>query len=184
MITQYNTQNIKELDIVDDVDIVGVVSAYKEFITKRGDKMAYATIEDMSGSVETIVFPDLLLKSPDILKEDKPLIINGTVEKSEEGNAKIRIKNITLLEDITCDMGKIVKIKINCEVFPKDGLRLLKDILFGLKGKSKVSIELGLNGENKLLNIQDLYVDHNKMDILNKHFTDGITFEVEDEILS
>jgi len=183
-ITQYNTQNIKELDITEDVDIVGVVSGYREVITKRGDKMAYATIEDTNGIVETIIFPDLLSKYPTLLKDDKPLIINGSVEKSEDGNAKIRAKNITLLEDITCDMGKTVKIKIDCEIFPKDGLKLLRDILYGLKGKSKVSIELQLNNENKLLTIQDLNVDHNKMDILYKHFTDGIKFEVINEILS
>ncbi|MCX5813678.1 MAG: DNA polymerase III subunit alpha [Proteobacteria bacterium] len=183
-ITQYNTQNIKELDITEDVDIVGVVNGYREVVTKRGDKMAYVTLEDTSGIVETIIFPDLLSKHSTLLKEDKPLMISGTVEKSEDGKAKIRAKNIILLEDITRDMGKAVKIKIDCALFPKDGLKLLKDILYGLKGKSKVSIELQQNGENRLLNIQDLSVDHNKMDILYKHFTDGITFEVENEILS
>lgn len=183
-VTQYNTQNIKEIDITEDVDIVGVVSACREVVTRRGDRMAYITLEDTNGTIEAIVFPDLLSRCGIVLKEDNPVILNGSVEKSEDGNVKIRTRNITLFEDIACDLGKTVKIKIDCGIFPKEGLRHLKDILYGLKGKSKVSIELKMNGDRRLLDIQEIYVDHNKMDILYKHFTNGISFEVEDEILS
>ena len=183
-ITHYDTQNIKDTDISGDIDIVGVVNGYREIVTKRGDKMAYITLEDTKGIVEAIIFPDLLSKHISSLKDDKPLVINGAVEKTEDGTAKIRAKNIRLLQDITYEMEKIIKIKIDCELFPKNGLKKLKDILFSLKGKSKVSIELQLNGDNKILKVPDLQVDHNKVDILLKHFSNGIKFEVVDETLS
>lgn len=183
-ITRYDTQKIKEMDIAEDVDIVGVVNGYREVVTKRGDKMAYITLEDTKGIIETIIFPDLLSRHLLVLKSDKPLVINGSIEKTEDGKVKIRAKNITLLEDITHEMEKVVKIKVDCEVFPRDGLKKLKDILMSLKGKSKISIELQLNGDKKMLDIKDLRVDHNKLDILYRHFTSGIKFEVMDEILS
>jgi len=112
------------------------------------------------------------------------LVITGSVEKSEDGNAKIRAKNITLLENITREMEKVLKIRVDCAVFPKDDLKKLRDLLFGLKGKAKVSIELQLNGDKKLLNLQELRVDHAKADILYKHFANGLKFEVVNEILS
>jgi DNA polymerase-3 subunit alpha len=183
-ITRYDTQKIKEMDISEDVDVVGVVNGYREIVTKRGDKMAYIVLEDTMGIIETIIFPDLLSKHSLELKSDKPLVITGSVEKSEDGNAKIRAKNITLLENITREMEKVLKIRVDCALFPKDDLRKLRDLLLGLKGKSKVSIELQLNGDKKLLNIEGLRVDHAKADILYKHFTDGLRFEVVNEILS
>ena len=183
-ITRYDTQKIKEMDISEDVDVVGVVNGYREIVTKRGDKMAYVALEDTMGIIETIVFPDLLSKFSSELKSDKPLVVTGSVEKSEDGTAKIRAKNITLLENITREMEKVLKIRVDCSIFPKDDLKKLRDLLFGLRGKSKVSIELQLNGDKKLLSVHELRVDHAKADILYKHFAKGLRFEVVNEILS
>src|SRR5690606_16331870 len=37
------------------------VGALREFITKRGDRMAFATLEDQSGQIETVIFSDVYL---------------------------------------------------------------------------------------------------------------------------
>ena len=183
-ITTFDTQNIKEMETTEDVNIVGIVNGYKEIVTKKGDRMAYITLEDTKGIIEAIIFPDLFSKHLFVIKSDKPLFINGTVEKTEEGNTRIIAKNIVLLEDVTNGMRKMIKIKINCEIFKKEDLRKLKDILYSLKGNSKVALEFQFNGEKHYFNIQNLRVDHNKMDVLLKHFKDSIDYEVLDEILS
>jgi len=183
-ITTFDTQNIKEMETTEDVNIVGIVNGYKEIVTKKGDRMAYITLEDTKGIIEAIIFPDLFSKHLFVIKSDKPLFINGTVERTEEGNTRIIAKNIALLEDVTNGMRKMIKIKINCEIFKKEDLKKLKDILYSLKGNSKVALEFQLNGEKHYLNIQNLRVDHNKIDVLLKHFKDSIDYEVLDEILS
>jgi DNA polymerase-3 subunit alpha len=172
------------METTEDVNIVGIVNGYKEIVTKKGDRMAYITLEDTKGIIEAIIFPDLFSKHLFVIKSDKPLFINGTVERTEEGNTRIIAKNIALLEDVTNGMRKMIKIKINCEIFKKEDLRKLKDILYSLKGNSKVALEFQLNGEKHYFNIQNLRVDHNKMDVLLKHFKDSIDYEVLDEILS
>jgi DNA polymerase-3 subunit alpha len=58
-LTPYDSQSLKEADTLDDVDIAGIVSTLREITTKRGDKMAYVTLEDTKGLVEVIFFPDL-----------------------------------------------------------------------------------------------------------------------------
>jgi DNA polymerase-3 subunit alpha len=40
-LTPYNSQNLKETDTQEDVNIAGIVSRAKEITTKRGDRMAY-----------------------------------------------------------------------------------------------------------------------------------------------
>ena len=42
-----------------EVRVCGIVSGLKEIITKKGDRMGFVTIEDLSGSVEVTVFSDI-----------------------------------------------------------------------------------------------------------------------------
>lgn len=183
-ITSYDTQTIKETDATEDVSIVGIVNSFKQIVTKKGDKMAYMTIEDTKGIVETIVFPDLYAKYKAIMETDRPLIISGSLEKMEDGNVKIRAKNIMLLENALIELNRCVKITIQCHLFKKEDLRKLRDILLNIKGNTKVVLEFQLNGEKASLNMQGLRIDHTKIDIISKHFGDAINCEVIDEILS
>ena len=160
------------------------MSHCKEVVTKRGDKMAYLTLEDTKGTVEVIVFPDLYSKNLSNISSEKPLIVTGTVDKADETGARIKAKNITLLEDMAREMKRRVNLRINCQVFRKEDLRKLKDILVSLRGKASVSLEFLLNGSREFLNIKDLRVDPAKMDVVLKNFPEGISVEVLDEILS
>ncbi len=47
--------------------------------------MAYLRIEDLSGSVEVIIFPDLYQKAASLFKQDIPLLFVGTVDRAEKG---------------------------------------------------------------------------------------------------
>ena len=183
-ITNYNSLTLKEMDISEDVGIVAIVSGCKEIITKRGDKMAYLTLEDTKGILEAIVFPDLYSKNVLIIKGDKPLFVYGSVEKNEEGPAKIKVKNISLLEDIVNEIRKIVKINIQCDAFKKEDLKKLRDVLIGLNGKASVYLELKMNGEKQIIKLNEIKIDHTKVDVLFKHFSKGLQVEVLDEILS
>jgi DNA polymerase-3 subunit alpha len=183
-VTRYDSLKLKEMDITEDVTIVAIVNGCKEILTKKGDKMAYITLEDTKGIVEAIVFPDLYSKNLLIIKGDKPLFVNGSVEKSEDGSAKIKVKNITLFDEIIKEMGKIVKINLLCDVFKKEDLKKLRDILISLNGKASVFLEFKMNGEKKAFRLNDIRIDHTKVDVLFKHFPKGLQVEVIDEILS
>jgi len=74
-----------------EVRICGIVSALKEITTKKGDRMGFVTIEDLSGSVEVTVFSDVYATAVSLLKCDDPLLITGKLEKGEKG-AKILVQ--------------------------------------------------------------------------------------------
>ncbi len=183
-LTPYDSQNLKETDVMDDVNIVGIVNSTKEITTKRGDRMAYLTLEDTKGIVEVIVFPDLFAKNFLTIKSGKPLLITGTLEKNEDGSAKIKAKNVSFLEDFTSGLGKTVKIMIQCEVFKKDDLKKLRDVIYSMKGNSSVLLEFRVNGEKQSFSLPNVKIDHKKKDIFLKYFTAGIDVEVLDETLS
>jgi len=79
------TETLESLEDNRAVRFCGMVVQEKVTITKRGDRMAYIRIEDLSGSVEVIVFPDLYQKTASLFKQDIPLLFVGTVDRAEKG---------------------------------------------------------------------------------------------------
>ena len=76
---------LAELPENSEVRICGIVTSLKEITTKKGDRMGFVTLEDLSGQVEVTVFSDMYLQSTQLLKSDDPLLITGKLEKGEKG---------------------------------------------------------------------------------------------------
>jgi DNA polymerase-3 subunit alpha len=82
--TNANAISIKELKDGGVVRIGGLVQNAKTIKTKKGDLMAFVTIEDMHGAVEAIVFARVFAEVGDLLAEDRALLIQGQVQKDEQ----------------------------------------------------------------------------------------------------
>ena len=66
------------------VRVAGIVATLKEIKTKKGDLMAFTTVEDLTGATEVTVFPSLYATVSQLLKSDEPVLVIGTLEKGEE----------------------------------------------------------------------------------------------------
>lgn len=93
-----------------DVILGGLVRDLKQIQTKnKGDLMAYVTIEDLYGTIEVIVFPDVYRESQNIITQDTPIIISGYTDKTDKGLKIIARKIFSIDEDnlkktlTTCD---------------------------------------------------------------------------------
>jgi DNA polymerase-3 subunit alpha len=75
---------IKEKPSAGDVRIGGVVSALKLKNTKKGDRYAGFHLEDKSGFIEVIAWPDVYRKSAELLSSDDPILVKGRLEVGEE----------------------------------------------------------------------------------------------------
>ncbi len=82
--TNADAISIKELSDGGVVRIGGLVQSSKMIKTKKGDLMAFVTIEDMHGAVEAIVFSRVFAEVRDLLVEDQPVLIQGQVQKDEQ----------------------------------------------------------------------------------------------------
>ncbi len=141
---RYSTATTETLDTIADgkeVTICGIIAALKQKITKKGDKMAILNLEDLSGTVETIVFPDLYASSHNLLLTDTPLIVAGQLDKSEQGN-KIKAMRIHLLSDVRKKGTTRVDIKLNATGLTQDDLLKVKDILIRYQGTVPVYLRL------------------------------------------
>ena len=67
------------------IKIVGMISAKREVRTKRGELMAFVTLEDESGNVEGIVFPRTYRDVKDLMTLDTLMLVRGRLDtKSQE----------------------------------------------------------------------------------------------------
>ena len=72
-LTNANAEKIKEMPDKSVVRIGGVVSKVQLKMTKKGDRMAFVTLEDMAGMVEIIVFPELYQASQEFFGSGQAL---------------------------------------------------------------------------------------------------------------
>lgn len=127
-IKQYTTCSVDELAEQKDkstVKIAGVVENLKIKRTKRGDKMAILTIEDLTGSMEVVVFPDVFSQASPLLKGDDPLFIKGSAEIGD-ASAKIIAQEITTLDSIKQKAVKALVIQLSEQEISKPMLEELR----------------------------------------------------------
>ena len=80
------------------VTIGGILTAVKGKATKKGDYMAFATLEDLTGEIECLVFPKVYERYQAMLQEDTAVIITGRLSIREEEAPKLLAEQISLIE--------------------------------------------------------------------------------------
>jgi DNA polymerase-3 subunit alpha len=68
--------------------IGGMISSVKKIITKKGQPMLFMKVEDLTGKVEVVIFPNLLERNPAALQENKIVFVAGRVD---DRNGEIKI---------------------------------------------------------------------------------------------
>jgi DNA polymerase-3 subunit alpha len=126
--TNANAISIKEIKNGGAVRIGGLIRSTKIIKTKRGDLMAFVTIEDLHGAVEVTVFSRVYTAVSDLLVEDRAVFIQGQVQKDEQ--------SVKILAEKVVPMNKAeetwtASIHLNLEVSRTDRAMLekLNDIL-------------------------------------------------------
>ena len=69
------------------VTIAGMITAMKTITTKKGQMMAFITIEDLAGSVEVTVFPRIFEKNRHLMEMDEKVYIYGKVSTKDGENS-------------------------------------------------------------------------------------------------
>lgn len=75
------------------------IVSLREIHTRRGDRMAFVTLEDATGQIEAVVFSDIYVDSESVLKCGEPVWVKGQLEIGEKGKKLIlsRKNNAKLL---------------------------------------------------------------------------------------
>ena len=125
------------------VKIAGVVESVKLKRTKRNDKMAVIQLEDLTGSTEVVIFPDVFAAVSHLLKGDDPLLVTGSVEIGETA-AKVIAKEVERLSDVRLGVVKSILVLLENGMASRETLESLRDIVFKYPGESRLLFKVGV----------------------------------------
>jgi len=139
-----NTINYKDGQIV---KYAGIISSIKKKYTKNNKLMAFATIEDLYGVAEIIVFENAYQGAANLLVTDNIVLVEGRLSIREDEEVKIVAREIKELSEVETKQ-KILRINItNLEENNKKKLRGALKFFSGEKNNTSVQV---INGENIL----------------------------------
>ncbi len=85
------------------VRVAGVVSRFRTHTTKKGKAMAFATLEDLQGAIEVVIFPRVWAQAADQIRVDQIVVIDGRVDATS-GDPKV------IADRISTTIDKVVKV--------------------------------------------------------------------------
>ncbi len=80
------------------VQIAGMLTRLRQKLTKKGDLMVYAELEDLTGSIELLVFPSMVTKFEHLLRSETMVVVSGGLDVTEDAPAKLRVEQMTALD--------------------------------------------------------------------------------------
>ena len=135
--------------------VAALVSGVRERISQKGNRFAFVTASDKSGSFDCICFSDTLEASRDKLNSGQPLLFSVIADRREgEEQISVRLLTVDLLSDV---LGKTSSTLI-LQIESQSALSEIKKVLSadGM-GKSKVFIIVTVGDQEVELALPDKY---------------------------
>ena len=99
--------------------------------------MAFATLEDLTGQCDLIIFPNVFEKVGEVFQTPDPVVIEGIVEIQSD-QAKVIVQNIHILKKYSQQKVRAVRIRIPIRDQGTDQLKRLKTVLLENRGSCPV----------------------------------------------
>jgi DNA polymerase-3 subunit alpha len=110
------------------VTVGGLAISVKETITKKGDRMAFLTLEDQLGSIEVVVFNEVFQRAGGLLAPGQPLLVRGAVSQEEKG-PKLIAQEIRSLAAESAKIPPALHLHLHLEGLDREILLRLREVL-------------------------------------------------------
>ncbi|MBK8270905.1 MAG: DNA polymerase III subunit alpha [Planctomycetes bacterium] len=128
----------------------GMISKVRMVTTKQGrnagSKLAVMTFEDLSGSIEAVVFSEELEKFRSLVAPDNVVYLRGTVDKKRE-DPSLRVNEIIAYEDAAEKLAEALVLRVRSAVADSATLGRLKDVVQNHAGHRPFYLAVERTGE-------------------------------------
>src|ERR1700685_4198505 len=131
----------------ENICTAGIITNLRVLKSKKGDFYAQGALEDMSGSVEMIVFPEAYRKLQDKVKLEVPVLVRGGLRIEEGVNPKLTANDIIPLEDAKVPLPRSLRIRIPVETANESIVDELHALCAQRKGEAKVLFDVERQGD-------------------------------------
>ncbi|MBC6461556.1 DNA polymerase III subunit alpha [Actinomadura sp. HBU206391] len=136
------------------VTIGGLLSGLQRKVTKQGNSWAMATLEDLGGAIEVMIFPSSYQLCSTLLAEDAVLVVKGRLDKREDVPKIIAMEVIQ--PDLTIsDAGGPFSVTMPIGRCTPPVVERLKEVLVTHPGKSEVHLHLQNGPRTTVVRLDD-----------------------------
>jgi DNA polymerase-3 subunit alpha len=139
-----STPTVQEREDWDEVQVAGVVSAWKEWPLKSGDgRMAVFSLEDNAGTVKVACFNKAFQQFEAVLKTDEPLLVTGKVkpgrqldesEDAPRAAKELNLSDVVPLSRLRAEKTRQMMLRVPAEGLTEERVDQLKSVLERHKG--------------------------------------------------
>ena len=131
----------------ENITTAGLISGLRVAKSRRGELWAQAALEDMSGKVELLVFPEAYRKLAEKVKLEVPVLIRGGVRIEEGANPKVTANEIVPLDEARVPLPRALRIRIPLGSADDGTVDALHALFNERKGEAKVLFDVEREGD-------------------------------------
>ncbi len=152
------------------VTVGGIITQGKKIRTKRGDHMMFATLDDLEGSVELLVFGRALAAHEEALALDSVVLVRGKVDHKDATTTCVILQEATRFEPTEAEVERAreqaraipvgpppVRLRLDATALPASVIEDLKELIALNPGESDVVLDLQTSRGQRLLKLGPEY---------------------------
>jgi len=125
----------------EEITVAGMIVGVRPMRSRRGQRWAIYTLQDMTGVQELLVFPESFSRLESVLKTGNPLLLKVRVQV-EEAATRLSLLEARTLESLTGSAPALLRVRLDLEELTEATLDRLRGLLEGCPGPCPVAFEL------------------------------------------
>lgn len=125
-----------------EVSVAGIITAFKRTADRKGQPMAFVTIEDFSGSAEAILFAEFFEKFRTMVYNDSAVLTRALVSTREDKKAKLRVMEMVPLSEVREKLITTVSLSLSSTGLETSMIEDLNALLQAHPGRCQIVIEV------------------------------------------
>jgi len=124
-----------------EVVLAGLITGRKNILTKKGDRMGFSTLEDLSGKIECVIFPKTFAEFESVLAGDWPVAITGQVNLAETPR-KFFPSKVKKIDEEASQRVTGVTVSVEMEDLGPQKLEKFRQVLLSYRGTVPLHVTL------------------------------------------
>ncbi len=125
----------------EEIVVAGIIVHSRPMRSKRGARWAIVTLQDRTGVVEALAFPEAFQKLESVFRPGSPLLVKGKVAVEEVGT-RIMVSDARSLDEAAESAPRLLRVRVELAVMDTGALDRLHELFSSHPGQCRVAFEL------------------------------------------
>src|SRR5579872_4106309 len=136
----------------EEITVGGIVVAMRSMRSRKGDRWGVLTLQDMTGILEVLAFPESFARLENVFKSNAPLVLKGRVNVEDAGT-RLSVMDARRLEDMGQRPPNLMRVRLDMAAVDANVIDELKKLFAGKPGSCSIAFDL-ISSEGAIATLQ------------------------------